>query len=145
MAKDSTITLLLADDCVAVRYGLKLWLRLEPDMAVIGEASNGVEALALALRLRPDVVVMDARTHPLGAASAASHCRAPTHFLPCDCLPFQPKDRETTHHSRDSLSPIPGYDMSCWRAYTRRHRHPSSRTGAERDGERFHHYPAARR
>ena len=70
MAKDSTITLLLADDCVAVRYGLKLWLRLEPDMTVIGEAASGVEALAMALRLRPDVIVMDARMPQLDGIAA---------------------------------------------------------------------------
>lgn len=76
MANDSTITLLLADDCLAVRYGLKLWLRLEPDMAVIGEASNGVEALALALRLRPDVVVMDARMPLLDGIAATKQLHA---------------------------------------------------------------------
>ena len=76
MAKDSTITLLLADDCVAVRYGLKLWLRLEPDMTVIGEASNGAEALALAVRLRPDIVVMDARMPQLDGITATKQLRA---------------------------------------------------------------------
>ena len=76
MANDSTITLLLADDCLAVRYGLKLWLRLEPDMTVIGEASNGVEALALALRLRPDVIVMDARMPQLDGVAATKQLRA---------------------------------------------------------------------
>ena len=76
MAKDSTITLLLADDCVAVRYGLKLWLRLEPDMAVIGEAASGVETLALALRLRPDVIVMDVRMPQLDGIAATKQLRA---------------------------------------------------------------------
>jgi DNA-binding NarL/FixJ family response regulator len=76
MAKDSTITLLLADDCVAVRYGLKLWLRLEPDMAVVGEASSGVEALALALRLRPDVIVMDVRMPQLDGIATTKQLRA---------------------------------------------------------------------
>ena len=76
MAKDSTITLLLADDCGAVRYGLKLWLRLEPDMTVIGEASNGAEALALAVRLRPDIVVMDARMPQLDGITATKQLRA---------------------------------------------------------------------
>lgn len=61
MGKDSTITLLIADDCLPVRYGLKLWLRLEQDLEVIGEAADGLEVLTLALRLRPDVIVMDAR------------------------------------------------------------------------------------
>ena len=76
MANDSTITLLLADDCLAVRYGLKLWLRLEPDMAVVGEASSGVEALSLALRLRPDVIVMDVRMPQLDGIATTKQLRA---------------------------------------------------------------------
>jgi two-component system, NarL family, response regulator LiaR len=76
MGKDSTITLLIADDCLAVRYGLKLWLRLEPDMQVIGEAANGVEALTLALRLRPDVIVMDARMPQMDGIAATRAIRA---------------------------------------------------------------------
>ncbi len=71
MGKDgSTIRLLIADDCLAVRYGLKLWLRLEPDMQVIGEAADGVEALTLALRLHPDVIVMDARMPQMDGLAA---------------------------------------------------------------------------
>jgi DNA-binding NarL/FixJ family response regulator len=79
MGKDSTITLLIADDCLAVRYGLKLWLRLEADMQVIGEAANGAEAFTLALRLRPDVVVMDARMPQMDgiAATKALHAVLP--------------------------------------------------------------------
>jgi DNA-binding NarL/FixJ family response regulator len=77
MDKDgSTITLLIADDCLAVRYGLKLWLRLEPDMKVIGEASDGLEVLTLALRLRPDVIVMDARMPQMDGLTATKQLRA---------------------------------------------------------------------
>ena len=77
MDKDgSTITLLIADDCLAVRYGLKLWLRLEPDMKVIGEAADGLEALTLALRLRPDVIVMDARMPQMDGLTATKQLRA---------------------------------------------------------------------
>jgi DNA-binding NarL/FixJ family response regulator len=76
MGKDSTITLLIADNCLAVRYGLKLWLRLEPDMRVIGEAADGVEALTLAQRLRPDVIVMDARMPQMDGITATKTLRA---------------------------------------------------------------------
>lgn len=55
----STIRLILADDHAIVRSGLKAVLSAAPDVHVIGEASNGKEAVALAERLRPDVVVMD--------------------------------------------------------------------------------------
>ncbi len=55
----SNIRVILADDHVIVRSGLKAVLSAAPDIHVIGEASNGKEAVALAERLRPDVVVMD--------------------------------------------------------------------------------------
>jgi DNA-binding NarL/FixJ family response regulator/pimeloyl-ACP methyl ester carboxylesterase len=53
------IRLLLVDDQPTVRRGLGLRFHLEPDLEVIGEASTGTEALALAQTLTPDVVLMD--------------------------------------------------------------------------------------
>lgn len=55
----SKIRVLLADDHQVVRVGLKTLLETEPDMTVVGEANNGVEALELAKSLRPDVIIMD--------------------------------------------------------------------------------------
>jgi DNA-binding NarL/FixJ family response regulator len=54
-----TIRIVLADDHSVVRQGLKMFLSLDPDLEVIGEAQNGKEALELAKELRPDVVLMD--------------------------------------------------------------------------------------
>ena len=53
------IRIVLADDHAVVRAGLKAVLGTARDMQVIGEASNGLEAVALAERLKPDVIVMD--------------------------------------------------------------------------------------
>jgi two-component system, NarL family, response regulator NreC len=53
------IRVVLADDHAVVRAGLKAVLGAAPDIQVIGEASDGKEAVALAERLRPDVIVMD--------------------------------------------------------------------------------------
>jgi DNA-binding NarL/FixJ family response regulator len=53
------ITVLLADDHALVRRGFRRILEDEPDIEVVGEASNGVEAVETAIRLRPQVVVMD--------------------------------------------------------------------------------------
>jgi DNA-binding NarL/FixJ family response regulator len=53
------IRVVLADDHAIVRAGLKAVLSAAKDITVIGEASNGREAIAVAERLRPDVVVMD--------------------------------------------------------------------------------------
>ena len=53
------IRVLLADDHAILRSGLRALLDLEPDMDVVGEASNGREAVELAQTLKPDVIVMD--------------------------------------------------------------------------------------
>ncbi len=53
------IRVLLVDDHSVVRAGLKAVLGPAKDIDVVGEASNGVEALAFADRLHPDVIVMD--------------------------------------------------------------------------------------
>jgi two-component system, NarL family, response regulator NreC len=54
-----TIRVILADDHMVVRTGLRSLLRTDPQISVIGEASTGRQAVALAERFRPDVVVMD--------------------------------------------------------------------------------------
>jgi DNA-binding NarL/FixJ family response regulator len=53
------IRVLVADDQRVVREGLEMLLRLLPGIEVVGSASDGEEAVALAGRLRPDVVLMD--------------------------------------------------------------------------------------
>ena len=56
---DDQIRVVLADDHAIVRAGLKAILGAARDIAVVGEASNGRDAVALATRFRPHVVVMD--------------------------------------------------------------------------------------
>jgi DNA-binding NarL/FixJ family response regulator len=53
------IAVLLADDHALVRRGFRRMLDDDPDLVVVGEASDGAEAIALAAALRPRVVVMD--------------------------------------------------------------------------------------
>lgn len=53
------LRLLLVDDHLILRRGLGALLRLEPDLAIVGEAGNCDEALVLATRLQPDVVLTD--------------------------------------------------------------------------------------
>ena len=57
--KKHAIRLLIADDHPVVRKGLKVLLATEPDMQVVGEAEDGVEAVQKAATLKPDVVLMD--------------------------------------------------------------------------------------
>jgi DNA-binding NarL/FixJ family response regulator len=53
------ISTLLVDDHTLIRQGVRVLLEAEDDIAVVGEAQDGRQAVAMALRLHPDVVVMD--------------------------------------------------------------------------------------
>lgn len=55
------LRVVIADDQQLMRAGLRTLLELEPGIEVVGEASDGIEAIAEAGRLRPDVVLMDVR------------------------------------------------------------------------------------
>jgi len=53
------LRILLADDHIVMRTGLRALLERQPDLEVVGESENGRETVGLAASLRPDVVVMD--------------------------------------------------------------------------------------
>ena len=59
MESNYRIKVVLADDHAIVREGTRELIQREPDLEVIGEASDGAEAVALAEKLAPDVVIMD--------------------------------------------------------------------------------------
>ncbi|MER5326189.1 response regulator transcription factor [Streptosporangium roseum] len=65
-----TIRVLVADDHAAVRAGIVLILEGQEDIEVVGQASDGEQAVAMALGLRPDVVLMDIRMPKLDGISA---------------------------------------------------------------------------
>ena len=67
-----TIRVLIADDHPVVRSGLAGMLGVEADIDVVGEASDGEEAVALASSLRPDLVLMDLRMPHLDGAAATA-------------------------------------------------------------------------
>jgi DNA-binding NarL/FixJ family response regulator len=53
------IRVLIVDDHAVVRTGLRVFLDLQPDIEVVGEAADGSEGVAMARRLEPDVILMD--------------------------------------------------------------------------------------
>ena len=53
------VTVALADDHAVVRQGLRLLLESDPEFVVVGEATNGIEALKLVRRLKPKVLIVD--------------------------------------------------------------------------------------
>lgn len=53
------IRILIADDHIIIREGLRALLRTEPDFEVVGEAADGESAVAQALALKPDVILLD--------------------------------------------------------------------------------------
>ncbi|MTE17340.1 response regulator transcription factor [Nocardia aurantiaca] len=67
------IKVLLADDEGLVRSGFRVLLDLEDDITVVGEATNGSEAIERARATRPDVVLMDIRMPKLDGIQATSH------------------------------------------------------------------------
>lgn len=64
------IRVLVAEDQALIRRGMTLMLSCEPDIEVVGQASDGVEAVELAGRLRPDVVLMDLHMPRKGGVAA---------------------------------------------------------------------------
>ena len=69
------IRLLISDDHPVVRAGLRGMLSAEPDFEVVGEATNGAEAVALTGELRPDIVLMDLRMPEVDGVTAISQIK----------------------------------------------------------------------
>lgn len=69
------IRILVADDQMMIREGLRTILDLEEDMEVVGVANNGVEVCKLADELRPDLVMMDIQMPQMDGISALKHIK----------------------------------------------------------------------
>jgi NarL family two-component system response regulator LiaR len=70
-----TIRIVIADDHDVVRQGLRMFLGLDPELEVVGEAANGAEALAMTKELHPDVVLMDLLMPVMDGITATSAIR----------------------------------------------------------------------
>jgi DNA-binding NarL/FixJ family response regulator len=70
------IRVLVADDHMIVRTGIRHVLESEPGFEVVGEAANGTEALSLTAKLRPDVVVLDISMPDVSGLELAARLRS---------------------------------------------------------------------
>ncbi len=70
-----TIRVLVADDHLIIRQGLRLILETAPDLELTGEAADGAEAVRLAAELHPDVILMDLRMPGMDGLTAIERLR----------------------------------------------------------------------
>jgi DNA-binding NarL/FixJ family response regulator len=75
VAPGTPIRVVIADDHAPYRRGMQIVVEIEGTARVVGEASNGDEALAVCTRLRPDVVLMDVRMPGVGGIEACRRIR----------------------------------------------------------------------
>ena len=76
MSPENSIRIVIAEDHLIARVGVKTILNTQPDMTVVGEAANGMQALELYRKLRPDVTLMDVRMPVLNGVDAIIAIRA---------------------------------------------------------------------
>src|ERR1700693_5109021 len=71
-----TVRLLIADDHSVVRQGLRMFLALDPELEIVGEADTGEEAIQKARELHPKVVPLDLLMRVWGGVAATGKIRA---------------------------------------------------------------------
>jgi len=71
VSDNTTIGILIAEDHLIARVGLKTIISMQPDMQVIAEAANGVQAVELYRKHRPDITLMDVRMPGMSGVEAA--------------------------------------------------------------------------
>ncbi|MDM0045918.1 response regulator transcription factor [Variovorax dokdonensis] len=76
MPDTAAIRVLIADDQALIRRGMGMLLDAAPDIEVVGQAADGVEAVALARQLQPDVVLMDLHMPRMGGVLATRQITA---------------------------------------------------------------------
>jgi DNA-binding NarL/FixJ family response regulator len=72
----TTVRVLIADDHKVVRQGLQMFLAIDPQIEIVGEAANGADAVRLARSLQPDVILMDLMMPVMDGITAIETIRA---------------------------------------------------------------------
>jgi DNA-binding NarL/FixJ family response regulator len=75
MSQMSKIRVLIADDHVIVREGIRALVEAQPDIEVVGEATNGEEAVIKAKEIQPDIVLMDITMPVMNGLEATKQIR----------------------------------------------------------------------
>jgi DNA-binding NarL/FixJ family response regulator len=75
-APDKPVRILIAEDHLIARLGVKTMISMQPGMSVVAEAANGSQAVELYRKLQPDVTLMDMRMPVLNGVEAARAIRA---------------------------------------------------------------------
>src|SRR5258708_36579433 len=100
------LTVLLVDDHALVRKGFRRMLEDDPAISVVGEASEGKEAVRLAIELKPKVIVMDCALPGVSGIDAPRSIRAKFPDAPLLMLSMHSEDTL----QRQALEPrVPGY------------------------------------
>jgi len=81
VSQAGVITIVLADDHALFRHGLRSMLELEPDLRVVGEAADGLEAQARVGELHPDLVLLDINMPQMDGIDAARELRRSFPYL----------------------------------------------------------------
>ncbi len=76
MSAENPIRIVIAEDHLIARVGVKTIINTQPDMTVVGEAANGMQAVELYRKHRPDVTLMDVRMPVLSGVEAIIAIRA---------------------------------------------------------------------
>ncbi len=76
MSAENPIRIVIAEDHLIARVGVKTILNTQPDMTVVGEAANGTQAVELYRKYRPDVTLMDVRMPVMNGVEAIVAIRA---------------------------------------------------------------------
>ena len=100
------LRVLLADDHVTVRHGLRLLIDGQPDMKVVAEASDGAAAVQRALEVKPDVVVMDISMPDLNGSHATETLKT---LLPDTKILILTRHTDTSYVQRLLRSGASGY------------------------------------
>ena len=95
------IRLLIVDDQLQTRRGLRMRLGLEPDLEIVGEAADGRSALSMVNRLRPDVVIMDCEMPVMDGISAAAALREAEDQVAVVMLTIH-DDKQTRERAREA-------------------------------------------